>query len=334
MGHEHSYRYNCPVFCLQGCYKTPYEFADSNLYSFNIFQFQGNVQSSITSTGLIQYGVNIPWVGYSLSALGISIDPRDSFVVNAQNDTFSSSRKVILFPATYNSTWSSAYHSDFSYIFSDSSFNFNHAHGVIRSYITEVDTVKGYGIMRVKNLTGGTSSYFNVLQVQTTVVTIDSFFLNDSLPSLTFMGLLNYLGFTQGQADTTFTQYYYRTGEVTPFAQVSYNNASYSHPVGAATHIQRLVNEGVANVANDNKVSVYPNPVSGGEVYINLPAVSAAWSYELLDINGKVIQAGDLKANNTNAEFTLISSITPGNYYLRLNNNNQQYCVKQVEVIK
>jgi len=304
-----------------------YPFADSNFYDFAGYAYQGNVESAITSAGNFEYGIELPRAADYIGSITGGFT--DSFVTLPQVDTFSSAHLVISFPATYENNWFSSYKSDFNYQISITAFSYNHAPGIVRSYVSETDSVTGWGQMRVKNMDGIPSSYFNVLQVKKIVSTVDSFFLNGTLATDL---LLTTLGLTQGQTTTTYLQDYYRTGEVTPLAEVTYSDATYSHPVHAATHIQRLVNEGVANVHGTFEVKLFPNPATG-RVTIELPSMPGTWSFELSDFTGQIIQSGTLTLNGNIAPFTLPQSMASGIYSLRLFNSNGFNCVKTIEAM-
>lgn len=305
-----------------------YPFADSNFYDFAGYSYQENVECDIASLGYFEYYSAIPRAATYIGS--ITHGPTDSFVIVPQFDTFSSAHIVISFPATYENNWFSSYKSDFNYQISIAAFSYNHAPGIVRSYMSETDSVTGWGEMRVKNLDGIPSSYFNVLQVKKIVSKVDSFFLNGTLATDL---LLTTLGLTQGQTTTTYLQDYYRTGEVTPMAEVTYSDATFSHPVHAATHIQRLVNEGVANVDGKSEVKVFPNPATG-TMTIELPFTPGTWSFELSDFTGQIIRSGTLTLNGSIAQFTLPQSMASGIYSLRLFNNNGFNCVKTIEAMK
>ena len=295
------------------------QFSDSNMYSFSTYTYQGNVQSSLLTGGLMEYGVDVQAATFTITG--------GSITVPAQHTLFTSARTVIKLPATMSSSWSSVYESDFDYLLTFAPI-YTAAPGIVKSYITEKDTVAGWGQMRVKDLAGMPSAWFPVLQVQSRVITVDSFMLNGTpAPAL----VLSSLGVTQGQADTAYAENYYRTGEVTAFANVSFTDGTYSTPAQATTHTQRLGTTGITNVLNNAAVNIYPNPVSNGIISIDLPAMTGEWTYQLMDINGKTVTAGPLQASSNHAQLSLPTT-APGIYCIRLLNNDQQVCVKTIEI--
>ncbi len=306
------------------------QFADSNVYSLLGYRYQGNVQSSVTVSAILEYGVNIEKVGYSISALtGL---PTDSLFINSQNMVYSSPYTKIAFPATYNSSWSSDYNSDLNFLLSLAALSYSHAPCILRRYTTEKDSVTGWGKMRILDAYGSPSMYLNVLQVKTIITTTDSFFINGTPFS---NGLLVYLSLTQGNTNTTYQQNYYRPQEVTPLAQVTFTDAAYTQPKSATTHVQRLETINAVPILNTNKIKIYPNPVSGNNVSIDMPAATCnEWSYELKNSTGAAVTTGLLHTNGNHAQFPLPPSLAPGTYYLQLNNNGNQICIEQIEVIR
>ena len=301
------------------------QFADSSYNSFSGANYQANVQVGITNTGLVQYGVNVD--SETLSATSATI------FIPIQHTVFSTPDTMIAFPATMSSSWTTNYISVFNYNVTYVPILSN-TPGAVKSMIMEMDTVVGYGEMRVPTLSGSPSAYFHVLQVQVTTRTIDSFSLSGSYTNPILPTLLSELNVTQGDTTYSYQQKYYRSGEVTPFATVSYPDNSFSTPTGATTDGERLIDNAVANVINKTGVSIYPNPVTNNVVTIELPALSGAWTYELTDITGRSVATGTLATTGAQAQLSLPAGAAPGIYNIRLNNNGKQICVRSLEIAK
>ncbi len=315
-----------PVYFAYRVPTTIYQFADSNYYTLAGYAYQGNVQSSITSAGIYEYGINVLDTAYSISSL--TSGSGDSLYISAQNIIYSSPQTKIDLPAVYGSQWSSLYQFDFDFQISISLISLTHAPGVVRTYIATNDSVVGWGQMKVKDITGGTSSYFNVLQVKSIIVSTDSFFLNGAVAPGSFLSLL---GLIQGKQTTTYQQNYYRIGEVTPLAQVSFTDSTYAHPYKAVTHVQRLGTTGVG-ILNEAAVKLFPNPVTKGTISLELPYTTGSWAYEVTNTAGQTIATGSLQNNRTSIALPL--SIPAGTYYVRITNDNKQVIVKSIEVRK
>ena len=319
-----------PVHFLYKVADGAYSYADSAVYNFGGFGYQGNVNTSITSSGILEYGINIQLVAYSIAT--ITSGPNDSFIILGQNMLYTAPRKKIALPATYHTSWSSAYSSDLDFQLSFLSATYNHAPGIVRQYTTEKDSVIGWGRMRVKEEDGTPSPYQYVLQVQTMIIHTDSFFLNGSVFS---NALLTFFHLAEGQKDTTYEQNYYRPAEVTALAQIDFNDSAYTQPYTATTHVQRLRDAtGVANIFNNTTVKVYPNPATNGSITLQLPSIPGVWSYELIDMNGSSAGSGPLSANGGLATVVLPLSLSAGIYYIKVSNNGTQVSVIPLEIAR
>ncbi len=271
-----------------------YQFADSNTYSLAGFNYKGNEQFSITSSGLTAYGIQIPNAQYSITSLtGILTD---SLFIDSQTDLYSALRNKILFPATYNSNWTSTYKQDLSYHITCFSSGYIDTPGIIRTYTTQIDTVIGYGQMRINDATGSPSDYLKVLQVHTIIAKIDSYFLNGNVAGALILSVFR--GY-QGKKDTVYQENFYRIGEITPFAQVTFADNGYLHITKILTHMQRLVNN-IPNIAANNNIVVYPNPIINNNVTIFIPPDLNLCTYKLFTIDNKLISNGSISAGINN----------------------------------
>ncbi len=306
----------------------PYQFADSNQYNFAGFAYQGNLQSSIFSGGIFDYGRIIQKKSYNINSL--TSGTNDSLIITAQNSLYSQEHFKIAFPATFNSYWSSSFHSDLHFSLTYILGGDTLAPGIIRTYTTERDSVIGYGKMSVKNASGSSSVFINVLQVRTIITHIDSFFLN-GIPSSIFADIFSV---TQGQKDTIYEQNFYRQSEVTPLAKVEFRDAAFTQPYKATTHIQRLLNVGVPETRVETKVNVYPNPVCGNLVYIEIPPCTGTPAYELVSMDGQKVLSGMLPANEPTAKLEIPASVAPGIYTLNLHFNGSSVYSTQLDLMK
>jgi len=296
------------------------QWADSMHLTFSVFPYTAKLESSLSALGYVQSGEHIDKVGYSLAA--VTFIPTDSLVINSQDIPFSANKTKIAFPATNQSTWSSTYHYDFSFVVTATPFGLNHAAGVVRAYIVEKDTVIGYGKARVKDINGNGSAYVDVLQIETITSTTDSFFLNGSVaPANIVAGLTNNTA-TQGQVTVTKEQYYYRTGELTPLVHITYDPTN-TTPATAQTQAARLPSSYIPETQYTRTLNVYPNPVTNHTIIVSgAPANYGNWSYELENITGQVVTKGALELNNNQekTQVNLSGTIAPGTYFLHMYN--------------
>lgn len=307
-----------------------YQYADSNGYRVATYDYKGNAQCDIVSAGILEYGVRVQEAKYDLSP--VTFGATDTLIINAQNMTYSTPLTKIAFPATYNSKWSSAYSSDLTIDLSVAGLSYSHAPGFIRRYTKQQDTVTGWGKMRVKDAVGVPSDSFNVLQVQTIITTVDSFFLN-GLPFSN--ALLTTLSITQGATDTIYQQNYYQSQEIVPLAQVTFTDGTYSQARRAVTHVKHMI--GTTNTAhplNNTGYSVYPNPMSGNILTVSLPYdKKEPVAYVLTDATGKTVNEGLLQPVGARSDLTLPTALATGTYYLRLKDGSGVSDVLSIEVV-
>ena len=324
-----------PLFFTCHLPDVTYQYADSNgdEYSRGGFAYQGKARFSAAFSGLLEYGIIVKRDSYDLSLF--TFGATDSLIINAQNMPYSSPRIRIAFPATYNTRWSSTTYSDLAIELSVAAEGFSHSPGYMRRYITEVDSVTGWGKMRVKDFSGVPSDSFHVLQVQTMIVTTDSFFVNGAPFPLILTSQLNMV---QGGTDTVYQQNYYQPMQVTPLAQVTFTDGTYLHPISARTQVKQMIGTtGKQEFLNNELIHIYPNPVSGNNISVTLPATANnKWLYSLMDVAGKTVTNGQLQAGDgeMSAQVALPSSVTSGIYYLKLSDNEGNEYIAHVDVIR
>ncbi len=301
-------------------YRVPvigYDYADSNLYNIGAYSYRGSEATSIAISGLIAFNVGISKVSYSLTS--ITAGANDTLYVPSQTALYSTPLIKIAFPCTYGTVWQSTYRADVSFELSYGAFSFLHEPGFKRTYTERSDTVTGWGHMRLRNVSGGPSDYFDVLQVQSTTITTDSFFLSGT-PATPI--ILTAFSLQQGKKDTTYIQRYYRQHEVTPMATVEFTDATFTQPFRATTHMQNLVKASVQEIAAAPAFTLYPNPSSSRSLQLQLPGSNGRYTYSVTDIAGKCLHTGSLHGANPDHHITLPAALSAGIYYFRLFENS------------
>lgn len=306
-----------------------YQFGDSNNYMLGLFNYSGNIECNITSSGYISNGKKVYPVNYSLTSL--TTGPTDSLFINAQTSLFTSPHTKIKFPATAGTFWSSAYNADLAFEISVAMAGFAHSPGFVRTYTSVKDTVAGWGKMRVKDAAGSPSAYLDVLQVQSQTTTIDSFFIN-SLPAPNLV--LSTLGLTQGKKDTVYEHYYYRKGEVTPLARVRFRDAAYTQPMAATTHTQRLTQPAAIGHAVKGALSAFPNPAAAGNTLtVTAGQATGPCHYRLVNSLGQQVAMGNisLSAGSTGIQVPMVAA---GLYTLSLTDGDGLQHSALLEIVK
>jgi hypothetical protein len=304
------------------------QFADSQLFTFDGYYYTANIQSSILSSGYVQTVYDVNPASYSLPTGGT-----DSLWFDAQHVLYSTPDTLIAFPATYGTSWTSTskytvgFHISFTYA------GYSHSQGTNPTMLTELDSVIGWGKMRVKTLSDSASGYMNVLQVRSKQVYVDSYYVGGSRPSFL---VLSAFGITEPTVNSFYSILFYRAGSVTPLARVSYPDSTYSKPSSVMVDQRELMKPtGVTAVANEGTIVIAPNPVTANRTLsVDLPSSTGAWSFDVINITGNVVTSGKLGANTQHATLQLPSTAPAGIYYIRMYHNGNQMAVKAIDVVK
>ena len=306
---------------------TGYDYADNSIYYLWRYAYRGNNQSSIVAAGILDYGITVQDTSYNISLLTTSAF--DSIFIPGQTIAYSSPRVKLPFNTTYGDSWSSAYTRDLGFALSTDIPVLYHAPGFVRSYISVVNNVVGWGQVKVNDINGLPGTYLDVLQIQTMTITRDSFFLNGGLMPGT---LLTLFGVYQGKTDTVFEQKYQRQGEVTPLVNVQFKDNAFTQPIRARRHVQRLYpfTDGIRYLTS-SRLLAYPNPVTGSVLKVNVD--EGFYEYSFTDIIGCVVSSGHIKVTSTGNELILPPAIVNGSYYLHLSSNGSSQTIP-VEVFR
>ena len=77
-------------------------------------------------------------------------------------------------------------------------------------------------------------------------------------------------------------------------------------------------------------MSLYPNPTSGS-IYVSNEGSSEVFSYEITDVNGKVISTKANAINGTETAEISLEGLEPGVYMIRVHNDNAE---KSFRIVK
>lgn len=309
-------------------FTVPYNYIDSfTEFRFIGFAYQGNFKTIVSSPSISESGIITQDTSYGIATITSVL--ADSLFFPAQNITYSSGRKKVVFPAGYGSSWSSNYVSDFNFGLNYAFYSYHHTPGIVRSYVAESDSVTGWGKMRVPDIAGSPSPYWDVVQISSRIIRRDSFMLNDSaMPGAVLTGF----GLYQGRPDTTYEQNYYRKGEYTPLARVAFHDAAFTQPYKAITHAQRLARLSVLNEQVQGDIRAYPNPLSGNSLTIIAPKASTLICYKLFNLSGVVVTEGQANLHDASGQINLPQNLNSGVYLLQINQDGKAISALEIQV--
>ena len=315
---------------------SPYKFGDSVQRTFGAMSFLEQEWNLLTTTGIITYASVMDT--QTLFIPRTSLAP-DTFAITSQKNALTSGGYTkIPFPLTTGTAWKNnvTYSSYISITDTTNIDTFHNANATVFCHIISSDSVCGWGKMRIKRPTGDTTQYFNVLQVRSTKIEKDSFYIKGAgFPA----HLLTLLGITQGNVIKSYRTSFYRAGRLTPLARFTFSDSTYSTVIASEIDTNISVHgTGVNEIPTAyNDIKIYPNPVVNHTFTVEIPeSANGSWSYDIIGINGQVVSSGQLAidANNNRQQINLPYSIMPGVYYMRIISDGALVSVKALDINK
>ncbi|MBS1589377.1 MAG: T9SS type A sorting domain-containing protein [Bacteroidetes bacterium] len=307
-------------------------YADSLFYTINSnLKYASNLMGGITANGVQYFGEQVGRQAIPLVSLTGGMN--DSLVFLGQNSTYSNAFNKLKFPATMGSNWSSNYNFTTNFTMSIAAYGMNNTPCQRKTFVTEKDTVVGWGKMRVLNRVGATTGYTNVLMVKTIWQQSDSFFVGGA-PAST--ALLTAFGLTQGQINNQYQYNFFRAGEVLPLMSADYKDNTFSNTKvkNMSIHEDRLLlGTGINDIHADKSIVAYPNPITNGVVNLSIKDRSInSFDYAIINMNGQVVSRGHAVSNNGVAQLNCEALRVSGIYYVQLYNNNGQIATLPIDV--
>jgi len=299
---------------------------------FSAASFSDSMSYELGAASGLQYTCwrNVQQTGTGVSILGEEIlkrqakglgtftgDPLDSLVFSPQVIAYNNSLPILKLPATLSSKWAATTPRVVNFMVTIGAVGLSNAPGQHKQIRSHLDSVVGWGKMKVPIAGKGASAWIPVLQVQHRDIAVDSFFLGGSpAPDNLLIGI----GLTQGQSDTVSRTYFYRAGAYRPLVEAVHMAPSHSSTVSKLyMHALDLPEEpnAVPSVSAADDIRVYPNPVRNGKLNIDLRGYAGErWSYTLININGQQIAGGKLSSGNTS--ISLPADLQAGVYWISL----------------
>ena len=275
-------------------------------------------------------GGGIKWIGDKIetriasSLAGLTGNTLDSLIFPAQNMIFSTPYTLLNFPAAFGSTWANSYSFDLNFNITATIASYNNAPGIRRVVTTVTDTVKGWGMARVKNLQGAVSQYMNVLVVKHIERQADSFYVNGAPAPVS---LLAPFGLSQNDTLQKGQYLFYREGDVNPLITVDFKTGSDFNLDSinrVQVHVARLpFPTVVSGISQGHELAVYPNPSSNGVFNLSLTGATKDASYQVVSLSGALVAEGTLSEGMN--KVCLPSNSASGMYVMMLSERGKVF---------
>jgi hypothetical protein len=297
-------------------------------YGYEIYQ-----EFDFNENGVYDIGVDILAQNNTLQPFTGNIS--DSIFIPAQSKIVSVPKRVVEFPFTANSAWSSDSRRVTDMVFHVPAFGLNYTPAQHVYHWVRQDSIVGWGKMRVYTAAGPSIDY-DVLMDKISEYTLDSFYLNGApAPS----ALLTAFGVVQGQKTEHNNRYnFYRKGSFGYLASFYYETdntftnlfSAYIGTDGLETAPLSAVVERVSYA-----MVLYPNPSAGSELNIKLVGGQFKLeNYEVFDAMGRLVRQGQLEARGSDFQVSMGEPLPNGNYVIQLKNKElRSVATQQFEVI-
>jgi hypothetical protein len=268
---------------------------------------------SLNDNGYQAIGFGVREQAYFIGDLTGS--PTDSIVFHYQNQMYNNPRSILKFPFTYNDVVVSEFRKSLDFTLSVTPFGLNNASAQKVTHTVQVDTVVGWGKLKVPNIKNGINSSipYDVLLVKRTTVSVDSLYLY-GMPAPE--ALLAAFSLEQGTATVSQRLLFWRANSKSLLMTMNLDNSgnltgetTYDLNTDISTSVE------ISDDANSNMI-VYPNPV---QKYLNVKLnenLSANLNLSITDIFGTTITNKQLTSNDLFLE--LPSQISNGTYFIKL----------------
>ena len=192
----------------------------------------------------------------------LSQNPNDSMVAPKQTYTYPSERWLCKFPYTFGSATESKFVRETNYTLTLTAFGLTKTPSLKKAYITQSDSVTGWGKVILPGLSGYKTSPIEVLMTKRIITETDSFFIGGApAPKM----LLDNFALSQGQSTTTAQYLFIRENHKSPLLAFGFQNKTFAKISGITWDISAdMLTDVKDNLKNDlsNNIVVSPNPVT------------------------------------------------------------------------
>jgi Secretion system C-terminal sorting domain len=300
----------------------PAAFADATLaqnitLSFQAFGYPARNFYKLDNTGYHFLGYATNGAGFSITA--VSGGTKDSLVFAPQVIRYSTPKTWYSFPTTINKAWKSNLKDTATFKLTAALLQLNQTPGMWIGTVSTVDTIAGWGTLKMANPSGGASLSYAVLLQRENVTLVDSFFLG-GVPAPAYV--LGAFKLTQGATTTYNTVHkFIGIGFKEPFMTV------YTKLGDTVTGVVRGVIPGLGLTASNREINAYaidtkafPNPTTEAIHFEFQKTNTAIWNIMIYNAEGQIVSINRVNGTQgaVNQRIELSSSLANGTYFYNL----------------
>jgi hypothetical protein len=245
-------------------------------------------------------------------------NPKDSCIFPEQFLVYGNPGMFMPFPSTMSSSWHTDHRNVLNFQLTIASFGLNKTPCQKATHIVGVDTIVGWGKMRVPTSLGPSLAY-EVLLVRRMTTFTDSFYMAGT-PAPT--ALLNAFGVSQGQKSYSGRYLFWRVNARYPLLMLNFIGSDFSkvkeaYYDGTAEYDP---NYGFEDLQNSGKITIYPNPVSD-KLFIESDKIFSG--YSIYNSVGKLLYNGIILQNTIE-----LKEMPKGLYFVKLTSGSVARTVK------
>lgn len=273
-------------------------------------------------------GIDALGIGYEKQTISLGFITglnTDSVTFPTQTYAFALPYTEISFPLQNTKSWIAQSKAHTTFNMNISLLGFNNTPCYFDNYFDASHEVISYGTCRVPSK-GQPGTTYDALLLKSETLRVDSFYIS-GLPADPF--LLAAMGVTQGDSVHTYQYRVFRENAgMQQLAIIEFEDDSYT-TVKRAEYSAEFDMVSIGDIVIDNGLMVYPNPVVGNTVYVQVPDGFGDASFTITDINGRTIPA---QAQNTGAGYTLTTNnpLATGVYQLTAQGTTNTTTIKLV----
>lgn len=302
-------------------YRQGFKYMNANL-GYQIYQ-----EYDFNSNGVDDIAMDIVEQHYSLQPL--TGGAADSQFIPSQSYIYNQPRRILEFPMTANSAWSSSSRRTVEMIFNVPTFGLNNANVTHAFTLVRKDTIAGWGKARVYTPSGPSIDY-DVLIDKSIDYAVDSFYLGGAPAP---PALLSAFGVSQGQITQKAYRYnFYRKGSFGYLVGFTYTDDAFSNLQFAFVSTDDI--ETATASAVSEKISyatvLYPNPCAGSEINVKVMGTHFdIEKYLITDQMGKLVRQGQTENLGDGVKVRLNETLPTGQYYVSLLDKNLRSVVSE-----